>query len=89
MKKTSAINSIGSDWYCCANYNTVDPDSSLTKVHEDMNLLVKYKISVNGDVRVAVDHVLVQVVNVFIHLVHGGNGVNYDVTLASDDVLDH
>ena len=27
-----------------ANYNTVDPDSSLTKVHEDMNLLVKYKI---------------------------------------------
>ena len=27
-----------------ANYNTVDPDSSLTKVHEDMNFLVKYKI---------------------------------------------
>ena len=27
-----------------ANYNTVDPDSSLTKVHEDMNSLVKYKI---------------------------------------------
>ena len=44
MKKRSAINSKGSDWYCCANYNTVDPDSSLTKVHEDMNFLVKYKI---------------------------------------------
>ena len=44
MKERSAINSKGSDWYCCANYNTVDPDSSLTKVHEDMNLLVKYKI---------------------------------------------
>ena len=43
MKKRSAINSKGSDWYCCANYNTVDPDSSLTKVHEDMNFLVKYK----------------------------------------------
>ena len=27
-----------------ANYNTVDTDSSLTKVHEDMNSLVKYKI---------------------------------------------
>ena len=27
-----------------ANYNTVDPDSSLTMVHEDMNFLVKYKI---------------------------------------------
>ena len=44
IKKRSAINSKGSDWYCCANYNTVDPDSSLTKVHEDMNSLVKYKI---------------------------------------------
>ena len=44
MKKRSAINSKGSDWYCCANYNTVDPDSSLTKVHEDMNFLVKYMI---------------------------------------------
>ena len=44
MKKRSAINSKGSDWYCCANYNTVDPDSSLTMVHEDMNFLVKYKI---------------------------------------------
>ena len=27
-----------------ANYNTVDTDSSLTKVHEDMNSLVKYMI---------------------------------------------
>ena len=27
-----------------ANNNTVDTDSSLTKVHEDMNSLVKYKI---------------------------------------------
>ena len=27
-----------------ANINTVDTDSSLTKVHEDMNSLVKYKI---------------------------------------------
>ena len=27
-----------------ANINTVDTDSSLTKVHEDMNFLVKYMI---------------------------------------------
>ena len=36
-----------------ANYNTVDTDSSLTKVHEDMNSLVKYMI--RGDCNITID----------------------------------
>ena len=36
-----------------ANYNTVDPDSSLTKVHEDMNFLVKYMI--RGECNITID----------------------------------
>ena len=36
-----------------ANYNTVDTDSSLTKVHEDMNSLVKYMI--RGECNITID----------------------------------
>ena len=36
-----------------ANINTVDTDSSLTKVHEDMNSLVKYMI--RGECNITID----------------------------------
>ena len=36
-----------------ANINTVDTDSSITKVHEDMNSLVKYMI--RGECNIIID----------------------------------
>ena len=38
-----------------ANINTVDTDSSLTKVHEDMNSLVKYMIKGESNIIIDID----------------------------------